>query len=448
MARKGQLVFEPVATPLEDEVPLSYTLVGRQEWFDTAFDDDAFDEDQCLVVTSMADLLPVKQALLKELVLGCDTETTGPYFSDDKGYSMNPINSDCRIVTLQIGTETRVWIIDPDLIEEFREILESLDIVHLGHHWLYDYKWLLVKKGIHVLNMACSMLAEQLRRAGLSGFKVGLSDCARRYAPNYIISKAVRSMFIHLNNGRMSRQMIKYAARDVPLLFPVYREQQKELAAKKLLKICTLENDCIPCTAEMETGGVYLDQKKLKVLIRYWAERQVEMEKKIIELYTERRKAMGKVTFMIPELNEVFDLGSNKEKLEALRNIGINLDDVKRATLLTVDDPIAKALGEYSMVTKMTSTYGENMLAKINPVTGLWYPRFAQMGSGVSEGDAVGRDSKETTATGRYVSDAQQFPRKQERYTRETNPQLEAQALAKFAGLIAVSQQQFLEKAA
>ena len=47
---------------------------------------------------------------------------------------------------------------------------------------------------------------------------------------------------------------------------------------------------------------------------------------------------------------------------------------------------------------------------KINKKTGRIYPRFAQMGSGSGGGD--GRDTKDTTATGRWTGDAQQFPRK------------------------------------
>jgi DNA polymerase I-like protein with 3'-5' exonuclease and polymerase domains len=250
-------------------------------------------------------------------------------------------------------------------------------------------------------------------------------------------------MFIDLNDGKMSREMVKYAARDVPLLFPAYREQCKEIERQKLSDTARLEFDVIPCTAEMELGGVFLDLTKLSLLIKYWIERQTDMENRILALYGARRKEMGRGNFILPELNEVFDLGSNKEKLEALRKIGIDLEDIKRATLLAVDDPIAKLMGEYSGVVKMTSTYGDNMLRKINDTTKLWHPRFAQMGSGASEGESEGRDSKETTATGRYVSDAQQFPRKQERYASEADLELRSEVMDHFAGLIASAQQDY-----
>ncbi len=436
MARKGQRVFKPIATPLEDEIPFTYQVVGKPEWFETAFDPGAVLPEERIVINSMSDLDPVKARVETWPAQGVDTETTGPYYTDDKGYSMNPVNPDCKIVTLQIGSEDHVFVIDPDLSDEFKGTLESQKHLHLAHHWLYDFKWLKVKKEIHPLRLYCSMLAEQVLTAGKMGTKVGLADCSRRYEPNYIISKAIRSMFVHLNEGRMSREMVRYAARDIPLLFPLLREQAKELERLNLKQTAQLEFDVIPCTAEMEIGGVFLNTTKLQLLIKYWIERQEEMEAKIINLYSDRRKQMGSVNFIIPELKEVFDLGSNKEKIEALKKIGIDLDDVKRATLMTVDDPIAKLMGEYSAITKMTSTYGDNMLQKINENTNRWHPRFAQMGSGASEGDAQGRDSKETTATGRYVSDAQQFPRKAERYSLESDPDVRDAALEQFADLI------------
>ena len=301
-------------------------------------------------------------------MIGVDIETTGPYHPEDKGYGRNPINEDCRIVLLQIGSKDKVWIIQPALIEHFRDILENTDQLHLAHHWAYDFKWLLVKNEIHPCRLYCSMLAEQLLTAGKLGYKVGLADCARRYKPYWIVSKAVRSKFSDLGDGKMTRQMVKYAARDIALLFPVYHGQVKELEEYDMFFVAQLEFDNIPVTVEMETSGIHFNQDKLKWIVAYWTRLQDAMEMEILKQYTDVRKAKGQVAFIVPEWLDVFDLQSNKEKLEALRNIGVTLgsNDVKRATLLETNDPIAKLLAEYSHVLKMTSTYGDNLLKKIN----------------------------------------------------------------------------------
>lgn len=418
MARKGQ-VFEPVSTPLEDYVPVNYKVIGTADWFAKRFEPDAVNEDQKIVISTSGDLAPYKEWLSRQRALGADTETTGRIVKGNKGYSMNPVNEGTRLVLLQLGTEELTYLIDPDLIDEFKEPLESTKILKILQNALYDFKWLLTKKGVHIARIYDTMLAEQVRTAGMMGVKVGLADMARKYDPHYIISKAVRGLFVELNEGKMSRPMVYYAARDIPLMFPIFREQLKDLKFHKLESTAQLEFDCIPCTAEMELGGVYLKEAPLDLLIKYWQKRQEDMGEQILAMYSEELKNKGISSVgMIPDLDEAFDLGSASQKLVALRKLGFELDDTKRETLMELDHPLAKLLGEYSNVTKMTSTYGDNMKEKINPFTGMWHPRFAQMGSGETEA-ASGRDNTTTTATGRYVSDAQQFPRKTERYANE-----------------------------
>jgi len=441
--------FEPISTPLETKFNTPFLVVGTQEWLDTAFEPNALSDSEKVVISDREQLKPIIAQARSLPVIGVDTETTGPYIPGNKSYSMNPINEGCRIVLLQIGNEDLVWLIEPAFIGEFKDVLENTDQLHLAHNWAYDFKWLLVKYKIHPLRLYCSMLAEQLLTAGMLGIKVGLSDCASEYEPYNLVSKAVRSMFIHLDGGKITRNMVKYAVRDIPLLFPVYRGQLKELiredpdstskdpACRSFKKVAQLEFDNIPVAVEMETGGILLDQVKLKQMILYWRRRQAAVEKKILNLYTKRVKGARKVSILPEEWwREVFNLKSNKDKLEAINNIlDTDLKDVKRATLLAANDELTGLLADYSNILKNTSTYGKNILDKINKKTGLLYPRFAQMGFGSAGED--GRNNKETTATGRWVGDVQQFPRKSDgRYSRMCDPIEEAAVLDYFADAI------------
>jgi hypothetical protein len=134
-------------------------------------------------------------------------------------------------------------------------------------------------------------------------------------------------------------------------------------------------------------------------------------------LYHEELGKLGKNTnFLFGDIKDSFDVKSNKDKLEILEELGYQLENVQRATLKEVDYKLAQMLGELSGITKMTSTYGPNMLERVNKYSGLWHPSFYQIGAGDSESRAGG-DGKGTVATGRYSSDAQQFPRPRELYT-------------------------------
>lgn len=448
MAGKKARQFEPVSTPLEDLIPVNYKVIGREDWFRKAFEPEALLSSEKVIIRDSSDLAPYKRWVSAQKALGGDTETTGRIVKGDKGFSMNPVNEGTRFVLVQLGTEELTLLIDPELAIEFKEPLESAAILKIFQNALYDFKWLFSKLQIHMNRIYDTMLAEQVLTAGMLGIRVGLADLVRKYDPFYLISKAVRSKFVELNDGKMTRDMVYYAARDIPIMFPVFRSQIKELAQRNLNGTAQLEFNCIPCTAEMELGGVYLKEDKLELLIQYWLEKQSDMESQILNLYSEelKRKGFGS-NYLFPGMSEVFDLGSAAQKLEALRMLGFQLDDTKRDTLMEIDHPIAKLLGEYSNVTKWTSTYGENMRGKINPYTGMWHPRFAQMGSGEMEA-ASGRDSTTTTATGRYVSDAQQFPRKAERYALLKDQELAGSVAEHFSDVLAKLREQELGKAA
>jgi hypothetical protein len=454
MARNRKLGSSrgPIVTPLEEHVPVNIKVVGRPEWFRDRFTEDAVLPHEKIVVYDRKDLLPVFAALIEMKFRGVDTETTGPYKSGDKYFSMNPINEGTEIVLLQIGNEDITFLVDPALLDEFKPLLESLDHVHILHNALYDFKWLLVKKGIHMARMFCSMLAEQLLTSGLMGMKVSLEDTVRRYDPYRLINKAVRSLFIHFT-GRMNRKMVYYAGRDIPLLFPVYRGQRERLQRLQMITVAQDEFEAVPCTAEMEgvfrpgerVGGVDLDTTVIQQIIDYTVDREQETGNRILQIFDSKMKEKGNATEMLfADMGHSFDLGSNAAKLRALHDIDIDLDDIKRDTLKEMahsgdlDDDTRELLllmGEYSNIQKMLTTYGQNMLDKINPYTHKWHPVFHQLGSGEMEGRKSG--GKDTIATGRMTSDAQQFPKPAEKFALVKKPAEQYLVMDHFAAELA-----------
>ena len=461
----------PVCTPLEMHVPVNYRIVGRPDWLQSAWEPGAWDQNQVIQVTSTGDLAPIKEFLDRIRIHGIDTETTGRTVKGDKGYSMNPVNPDTRMVLFQIGNEDQVYLIDPDLVVEFKPWLESDKFLHLLHNAIYDFKWLLVKYGVHMQRVYCSMLAEQILVAGLLAMKVGLADCVRRHEPFWLINKAVRDMFIGLDDERrkLTRSMAYYSARDIVLMFPLMQDQSKLLKQWQLLDTARDEFDVIFPTAEMEIHGVNLSVPIMRQIIEYWTQHESDLGEKIFKLFTAMKKQQGSlVGSLIPGLDSVFNLKSNAEKLAALREIDINLDDIRRDTLKDVTKnkvkgkdfspeqrEMCKLMAEFSNVTKMTSTYGTNMVDKINQHTGKWHPRFKQLGSGEEEGRKSGGEDKATIATGRFSSDAQQFPKPKELYAPVRRPEeiehvmsaFGAQIAAMRAERLAVESQQLKEAA-
>jgi DNA polymerase I-like protein with 3'-5' exonuclease and polymerase domains len=417
----------PVSRPLEEYFPINFDVVGKRDWIDGAFPEGVLEDSQKIYVSNPSDLVPSIEWLKKQKRLGVDSETTGA----DKRSGLDPTNPQSRIILLQVGTPDRVLLIQPELIPEFKDVLESREILHLLQNAVYDFKYLLVKYGIHMERMYDTMLAEQLLTSGLLGMGVSLEEICRRHKPHRIISKEIRKQFMTFS-GIFDKKMTYYAARDIVLLFPIFTEQAVALQRWKMERVAQDEFDVIPCTAMMELGGVHIDVRVLRLALTYWDAREQELLVEILKVYDQEMQNQGtKSLFLIPGMQEVFDLNSSSKKLHALQSIGFDIDDTKRDTLEeAIDKPgmsegckrIAKLLAEYSEVKKITTTYGESMIDRVNPATQRLYPEFNQLGSGDLEAKK-GRMKKETIATGRYSSDFQQLPKPVARYAAVTDPE-------------------------
>jgi DNA polymerase I-like protein with 3'-5' exonuclease and polymerase domains len=409
---------ENYATPLEEDVIAPFIVVGSPEWIERSFEKGALLPDEIRYINKTNDLEFFRQFLHNTVERVIDTETTGPKDGEnEKAYNMNPLNPDTEMIVFQVGDREITYLLEPALLPLCKSELEEDGHINIAHNWNYDYRWLFVKYNIRIPNMFCTMLAEQINTSGLIGMRVSLQDTARRRA-HYLISKAVRDEFINYK-GYMTRNMVKYGARDCKLLFGIMDWQVKFFKEYGLEALAQLEFDVIPCTAELELDGITLDLDKIQIIIDYWVQREKEASEEILTLYDDELKKMGKNSYFLFEgLTDVFDLNSNKDKLRALAEMGFDLEDVKRETLKETDHDLARKLAEYSAITKKTSTYGQNMVDRINLYTGKWHPKFNQLGSG--EMQSKGKENKDTIATGRFSGDGQQFPKPVDLYCKAT----------------------------
>ena len=414
MASRKPIFTERIARNLEEYWPINFTVIGSAQWFEESFEAGAAekltkiyaDEDEAAVDEVVNFLATQKE-------VGLDTETMGT----DRRAGLDPWREGSRLLLLQIGTADRVWIVQPEYIYKFKDLLENKDITFLLHNGVFDYKFILIKYGIEIAKMKDTMISEQILTAGRAGMRVGLADVCRRYKPYRLISKDQRKEFINFKErgNTFSWRMIYYAARDIVLLFPIAEEQKLLLTKLNLIQTSIDEFNLIPCTAQMETGGVYINQKTLEYAIAYWKERQIELEDEIIRIYEEETKGTRKSSLLLIEgVGERMNVGSATQKKKLLKDLGFEVDNIQRDTLKEIDHDVARLLAEYSEVIKITSTYGENLLQRINPATGRLHPEFNQLGLG--DLDSKGGVRTASISTGRMSSNFQQMPKPKLRF--------------------------------
>lgn len=420
MGTKKSKFSTVVSKQIEEHLNVPFHVVGTPEWMTSCIGEGAVDESQITAVRSSKDLSSIISKLNKESILGVDSETGG----ENKRDGLDPVASTSRMLIFQLGTPKMVYLFEPALLPEIKTVLEDESKLFIAQNGVHDFKFVLAKYGIHFINykfnadkQTCepcfydTMLAEQIISAGLFGVQVGLEELAEKYKPHYLISKEVRKEFIDMR-GLLEFRHLYYAARDVFLLFHIREGQILEIKKHAgMWERLQIEFCAISGTADAELTGFDLDEVRIGATLDYWRKKANNIKGKVTVLFNDCLEKQGKKrNFVLPDSIEEFDMDSSSAKLAALRKMGLVLIDVKRETLQALQTEITDLLADYTECTKIITTYGEGLLKRRSKTTGRLHPEFNQLGSGDMEARKGGGKTK-TIATGRWSSDAQQFPR-------------------------------------
>lgn len=342
-------------------------------------------------------------------VVGLDTETTGTEIWQG------------MMLTLQLGNKENQVVIDCMTInvKQYKDYLES-NRLFIIHNAKFDLRWL-YKEYIVVRNVYDTYLAEKILYLGFPPGIISLSlqACCDRYL-NVFLDKTVRGK-IHAG---MTEDVIVYAANDVVYLEDIMNSQLSIISARGQRVALDIENEFVRVLAYIEFCGIRLDPEKWKAKMAKDAERLRVAEKKLNEWvvdYVMKKNDpslisinydfnnKGKpakladsvyVVIPAPSLFSEFDTGpqciinwnSSKQVIRLFEELGFDLlvKDKKTGKMkksveskyieLQVDkSTIAPLYLEYSAAFKVVTSFGQNFLDAINPVTQRIHPTFNQM---------------------------------------------------------------------
>ena len=342
-------------------------------------------------------------------VVGLDTETTGTEIWQG------------MMLTLQLGNKENQVVIDCMTInvKQYKDYLES-NRLFIIHNAKFDLRWL-YKEHIVVRNVYDTYLAEKILYLGFPPGIISLSlqACCDRYL-NVFLDKTVRGK-IHAG---MTEDVIVYAANDVVYLEDIMNSQLSIISARGQRVALDIENEFVRVLAYIEFCGIRLDPERWKAKMAKDAERLRVAEKKLNEWvvdYVMKKNDpslisinydfnnKGKpakladsvyVVIPAPSLFSEFDTGpqciinwnSSKQVIRLFEELGFDLlvKDKKTGKMkksveskyieLQVDkSTIAPLYLEYSAAFKVVTSFGQNFLDAINPVTQRIHPTFNQM---------------------------------------------------------------------
>lgn len=342
-------------------------------------------------------------------IVGLDTETTGTEIWTG------------RLLLLQLGNKEDQVVIDCTTVDinQYKDYLES-NRLFIIHNAKFDLRWL-YKEHIVIRNVYDTYLGEKILFLGFPPGIVSLSlqACCDRYLHVYL-DKTVRGK-IHAG---VTEEVIVYAANDVVYLEDIMNAQMKIIAQRGQQNALEIENKFVRVLAYIEFCGIRLDPSRWKAKMVKDKERLRVAEQRLNDWvikyvldkndpsliqrnYDSHKK--GKPTKLkesvyvvipAPSLFFEFDTGpqciinwsSSKQVIRLFKELGFDLlvkdkktgkmkESVESKYIEMQKDKsdIVPLYLEYSAAFKVVTSFGQNFLDAINPITQRIHPTFNQM---------------------------------------------------------------------
>lgn len=328
------------------------------------------------VIKTADELLQASESLSHEPAIGLDTETT----------DLDPYTSRLRL--LQLAGAGEVSIVDLDAFSNgnlkknealapLRKLLEAPRPIKIAHNAKFDAKFIKHNLGIDLGGLFDTLLASQIVSAGDIEERHGLDTVAERYL-NESVDKTER---LSNWNFELSEAQLEYAARDAAVLLPLREKLIERLKAESLVRCAQLEFECVMPVVDIELAGFFMHKDRWLEQLGIVEKRRIELAEQLQEVLAEE-SSQGSL-FGGPQREDI-NLDSHQQLTQALNRLGIPVPDSTRnwkLQPLAAQYPIVETLLEYRTVQKALTSYGQNMIELINPVTRRLHADFRQIGA-------------------------------------------------------------------
>lgn len=314
---------------------------------------------------STTDFWPRVPRLMSYPSLAIDIETTG----------LDPYTSDIICIQIANGVNNEVDIIDVrrDNFQGFFNILNTYKGLIYFQNGKFDLEFLLSNYGfLYPERIYDTMIAEKLLDGGRRKKGFSLEALSKKYL-DIEMNKGVRDEFtLPLFSGLgLTDAQIRYGALDAWVLPRIAEKQRPILNQEVPDRVLDLEFSIIPVVAKAELKGFKLD-------VEGWT-RIYEEEKRNCQILAAKLREMSDRPTFNPNAPEQVKAIMQEMDIPIPVLRGKETTDGKLLALL--ENEFTDTLLEYRKSSKRVSTYGEDFLKNINPVTGRIHPTFDQLGT-------------------------------------------------------------------
>ena len=307
--------------------------------------------------------MPKSPQILSYPALAIDVETNGldPYLNNLVSVQIaNSENNDVHILDVR-----------KDNFQQFFNWLAVYKGKVYFQNAKFDLKFLKTVFNVLYFDLYDTMIAERLLTCGLQEHGSGLDVLAKKYL-NIDMDKGIRNEFTLplFANLDFSDAQQHYAALDAWVLPRIAEIQQKQAKQDGLERIFDLEFKVIPVVTKAELRGFKLDTK-------LWN-----------EIYQDEvQKANNLKTKMFAVAGKIFNPNSPDQIKDVMHSLGLTVpvvggkETTKEEFIYKIDHDFIRLLIDYRSAFRRASTYGEEFLNNIHPLTGAIHADFDQTGT-------------------------------------------------------------------
>lgn len=308
----------------------------------------------------------------------CEIDKYPIIYVDTECTSLNPY--DANMSLMQLGVDGKAFVFDVRHDTEhsslhkdvFKPLLLDKTKLKVFQNAVFDMKLIKTTMGIYVSNIYDTMLVEQLLGLGVSSRGYSLKDLVLKYLGLHM-DKEPQNTFMDYNQVFVDYQK-EYAASDVIVLPEIMNAQLSEITKHSFEEVCQLEFDFTKALCEMELNGITLDVDK-------WTKIMSDVEKdkeRTGSIISEILNACEDQTTLFGV--SLINIDSNAQLKKSLLKYGLDIESTDVGELSKhAGIPVIDMILEYRKAQKLISTYGEPLIAKINPKTGRLHTDFKQM---------------------------------------------------------------------
>lgn len=259
------------------------------------------------------------------------------------------------------------------VIRKLKPLLENKKIKFVGQNIKYDY--IVMKNyGIEIANIYFdSLIGAYILDSDGSHNMDYLSEKYLGYTP-ISIKELIGSGKNQTTIDKVEVEKVsEYAAEDADITLQLYHRLKYELEKINLYKLCyDIEFPLVKVLGDMEFEGIKVDKNILSIIDK-------ELVKLIIKYENEIYNLAG-TKFNINSTKQLSDILFGELSLKPSRKTKTGYStDSKVLEEIKDQHPIAKAIIDYRMLTKLKSTYIEGLTKAINPKTGRVHTSYNQI---------------------------------------------------------------------